>query len=180
MFFQSKTFIKELMPLTPIDSQEIWLALNKTWERTIHWAFTPFFNIFCSSNSMKDLEGSLSISFAYCSFTVTYENILNVFFFSCMGLSSIFGPLVQQWSPSFDNSNALEPLFNLTTILWVLIWLLNVLKMSIGFKSQHKHIYPYKMTLSHDWRATILRVIIRSFHIFSSSQWWVGRKAEKN
>ena len=92
MFFQSKTFINELMPLTPIDSQEIWLALNKTWERTIHWAFTPFFNILCSSNSMKDLEGSLSISFAYCSFTVTYENILNVFFFSCMGLSYIFGP----------------------------------------------------------------------------------------
>ena len=106
MFFQSKTLINELMPLTPIDSQEIWLALNKTWERTIHWAFTPFFNILCSSNSMKDLEGSLSISFAYCSSMVTWIK-LPVISFRCIDWS-----LIDFWSMSLT----------VKSISWYLQW----------------------------------------------------------
>ena len=54
MFFQSETFILQLMPLTPIYSPKIWLALNKTWEKTFHLASTPFFNVLRILNSIKD------------------------------------------------------------------------------------------------------------------------------
>ena len=53
MFFQSESFVNQFMPLTPIYSPKIWLALNKTWEKTFHLASNLFFNILRILNSIK-------------------------------------------------------------------------------------------------------------------------------